>query len=95
MRPSEERSAAGFAISGVAGSRPAVPECCSAAATMQHGTLADNTHDQRRGDIGGWHLGRSNSVDRGQVPWSGVRGVGVDGHLVSRELIRVAQLGGH
>lgn len=31
----------------------------------------------------------------GQVPWSGVRGVGVDGHLVSRELIRVALLGGH
>ncbi len=31
----------------------------------------------------------------GQVPWSGVRGVGVDGHLVSRELICVGQLGGY
>ena len=36
-----------------------------------------------------------NGWDAGQVPWGGVRGVGVDGHLVSRELIRVVQLGGH
>lgn len=36
-----------------------------------------------------------NATAVGQVPWSGVRGVGVDGHLVSLELICVAQLGGH
>ena len=37
----------------------------------------------------GWLHPQRSSKERGQVQRGGVRGVGVDGHLVSRELIRV------